>query len=709
MQDNGETVSDSTTENAREDQAFQIIENNGLFVADGGQIQIVSAIDIAPFFEEKLENKFYSLRNSIEFNKLVRFNGGLHKKIIKDNKVNFCSFDEGTMEMEKMGYDLEIFRGIIYSDYFTPTYKITKSELLEKLKDETDKIERIIEELENKKNELEEESKDDKIETFKLHQRILERLREIFENNWEVSVKISKGGVAYVFLDIAIPETSEKLSRLPVEVKFPEDLKYKIHYDDSQELLIFKMVMSKEERDTLLSLSADDSYGKAIKLLFQRSQIKKEEAGRNRGKGIPLGDFFNKVSELQSSPYLEAKNEIENEIEKINVQISNNVAGIDELKQNIKDFERRSYELKRISILKSEQVFNTYLWAMTIYTINIFFRETGFYSKIKDLIHAGYIDPNKILKKPHEVSYSLSFTKESPPARNYLVMYHFPSEIIGSVVTKRKTNKKKIPKDIKLSQCYDCPPRREDCPFINKYPCLIQEFGSAFISLLYNMTEDTGDVQGFKPPQLKKRRLERIPVIDQSCWTGELCLVEAEATLISYMPKKVYANGIHINSDIYWRCIMRGLGFLTGGKTLIQVIHRTLIRTTMDFKQMRIGELNGEDPKKKEEKNEKRIIVLSDLLNKIRIALTPSMISRTPHARAKFSKYLEISGIDSLLKIVEVSFRDLNAAFSNYLEVKRQKKSQKVTIYGFILGAFVALLTLIQVVRNWQSNIDVLK
>ncbi len=72
-------------------------------------------------------------------------------------------------------------------------------------------------------------------------------------------------------------KTSEKLSKLPTEVKFPEDLKDKIRYDASQQFLIFKGVMSEEEKKTLLNLSTDESYRKAIESNFQKGQVKDNE------------------------------------------------------------------------------------------------------------------------------------------------------------------------------------------------------------------------------------------------------------------------------------------------------------------------------------------------------------------------------------------------------------------------------------------------
>lgn len=61
-----------------------------------------------------------------------------------------------------------------------------------------------------------------------------------------------------------------------MEVEFSENLKEKISYDTDRKLLIFKGIMSKDEKSELLEISQDDSYRKSIEALFQRSQITKK-------------------------------------------------------------------------------------------------------------------------------------------------------------------------------------------------------------------------------------------------------------------------------------------------------------------------------------------------------------------------------------------------------------------------------------------------
>jgi hypothetical protein len=68
-------------------------------------------------------------------------------------------------------------------------------------------------------------------------------------------------------------ETSENLQYLPPNLRFPNSLRDRIHYDSYRRLLIFRGKMSPEEREALRELSSDVDYRKAISLLFLKSQI----------------------------------------------------------------------------------------------------------------------------------------------------------------------------------------------------------------------------------------------------------------------------------------------------------------------------------------------------------------------------------------------------------------------------------------------------
>ncbi|MFQ5976445.1 MAG: pentapeptide repeat-containing protein, partial [Candidatus Hydrothermarchaeales archaeon] len=75
-----------------------------------------------------------------------------------------------------------------------------------------------------------------------------------------------------IFKIHGIGVASVKMAILPDVVKFPKDLKKKIYYRKSRQLLIFSGIMSNKEKDKLLNLSTDELYKKAIEALFKRNQ-----------------------------------------------------------------------------------------------------------------------------------------------------------------------------------------------------------------------------------------------------------------------------------------------------------------------------------------------------------------------------------------------------------------------------------------------------
>jgi uncharacterized protein len=68
-------------------------------------------------------------------------------------------------------------------------------------------------------------------------------------------------------------EVSQPLTALPAKITFPNDLKSKIRYDESLQLLFFQGIMSELDKEQLLKLaSSDANYQTAIEGLAQKSQ-----------------------------------------------------------------------------------------------------------------------------------------------------------------------------------------------------------------------------------------------------------------------------------------------------------------------------------------------------------------------------------------------------------------------------------------------------
>jgi len=66
-------------------------------------------------------------------------------------------------------------------------------------------------------------------------------------------------------------EFSAKLENLPQRIEFPNSLQDKIRWDADRKCLIFKGIMSEEEKHGLLELSPNNLYKEAIEALFQKS------------------------------------------------------------------------------------------------------------------------------------------------------------------------------------------------------------------------------------------------------------------------------------------------------------------------------------------------------------------------------------------------------------------------------------------------------
>lgn len=101
-------------------------------------------------------------------------------------------------------------------------------------------------------------------------------------------------------------DPSEKLENLPEGIQFPDSIKNKISYDADKRLLIFKGIMSKEEKNLLLALSQDVWYKRAIKSLFGRARNNNETYSHH----YPVKD-------LTKSPRLRPNNGARHFIERV--------------------------------------------------------------------------------------------------------------------------------------------------------------------------------------------------------------------------------------------------------------------------------------------------------------------------------------------------------------------------------------------------------
>lgn len=635
-------------------------------VKGDGKIYFYVAIDIAPFFTYKLEKRFFYGRCSEKFTNLID-NTILEK--VRKKEDGYAEYDSDMRAMEKKGYDLQVFRGIIFNDFFTPTYSINAEKLKALLIETKDHIDpKTIIHVGKVGIPLE-------IVIKKSHASIIKKIIKIIDGCESIHIKFSYGGIAYMFMEKNI---KEKQGGTPIDTFNAES----------------KKILESPYNENVLDEEIEDQTNDLIK------DIKAKESKI----GGELGGLINDV--LKGG----------------------------EKTKFIK------YILKRVKTQKSEQVFNSYLWALSIYSIHFFLKEYGIGREVAKIL-AIYpqntltpVSPNATiidyLKSPVEVKYGKkSFTKNSPPSRNYFLAYHFPNNI----VVKEKSGEDPASKvssgkvtDLYVSEHFDCAFEPEKCPIkhnnliINenkeirmdnidtimvnekiikrKGKCLLDEFGPKLISLLEGsliikeeeeeeQVKEKKEEEPLPPPILKRKALE-IPKLDLSTWKGEFCLVESEVIVICNPKHKINLRGEPIDYDDYWKCIIHGLGFITGGKTFAQIIHRLIIEWTSQYRENVI-----EQKKDKAMKIENKITILSTLLSRARIALSSSMISRAPYARRKFQRFLDVTGIEILMNTIEYSFNELNSSVTHNADVQRQARLSTIqTILG-ILGLILTILS----------------
>ena len=88
-----------------------------------------------------------------------------------------------------------------------------------------------------------------------------------FVGSWEKGII----GIWEEFVD-PDGEIATDLERLPAEIHFPENLKERLTYYPEEKLLVLKGVINEKEFETLISLSPDKDYQKAIIALFARAR-----------------------------------------------------------------------------------------------------------------------------------------------------------------------------------------------------------------------------------------------------------------------------------------------------------------------------------------------------------------------------------------------------------------------------------------------------
>ena len=179
-----------------------------LKVSDG-KIYIITSISIAPFFEKKIEREFYKVRLHKDWGEFVGFDKKEKNTLL--NKVKgikgIFTHDEDERISEKIGYNIESFRGITYEELFTPIYQFKKDKF------ENEK-ERLIEEINLVFSQNEDETYKKTLED------VLEKINEeIIKNNWIIKIKITKDGLATIFFEKTMDNKNKNIIDYADEVR----------------------------------------------------------------------------------------------------------------------------------------------------------------------------------------------------------------------------------------------------------------------------------------------------------------------------------------------------------------------------------------------------------------------------------------------------------------------------------------------------------
>ncbi len=417
-----------------------------LKVGKKGKIQIITAMDLAPFFEDEFQEGFLSYRNSIRWVDFVGFEKeqtGKNleetlKQIVGEKEGDYAQYDPKERELEKKGYDMDIFRGSLYHDFFTPIYKVDMEKFVELLNDEKEKLEGAKIE-ESKKLFLE---------------KLLEKLKQFKEKEWRIKIRIDKAGVIYSFLE---KELEEK---------------------------------------------------------------------------IEIVEYIQEIQNILTDPCFEQIEELKENKKNTEKELKGTTGGsIEDIRKRLYKLDEDVSKLEKASLtLGTEQNFNSYVWALAIYSIYFFLNK--YFIERKDRLPFKKM----ALKLPYKIDHrSKVLSTGQPLVRNIFIVYHLPEDIGGLVIKEKEFL-------LNLKDHFACHivPRKNNCPnFISG--CFIDEFGNQIYSLGEFVFKFKSGQVIF--PSVSLKRIDELSTNDLSSWEGELCLLSDLSGIICHKEFKVFKDG----------------------------------------------------------------------------------------------------------------------------------------------------------------------
>jgi hypothetical protein len=265
-----------------------------------------------------------------------------------------------------------------------------------------------------------------------------------------------------------------------------------------------------------------------------------------------------------------------------------------------------------------------------------------------------------------------SFTKDTPPLRNYCIVYHLYN-IKGRAWG--------FEKHLTLQEHFDCPGDPNTCK--KRGECFIDIFGNSLLSLSTATLIAEDNI--LKEGEFTQKERERIAERDLAREKGMLCLVDSEAIVICSPEKfEMDIGGQRISCDEYWRNIIKGFALLLGCKTMAQIIGRLLLECTFAHR--------VERGYKKIEEIQEELGVVSNLLGRTRLTIVPSNIARATYVREKFKEFTRVIGLPEIVKGITEDYEEIDRSINTYINAERTEMIKILTWLliplTLVIGAF---------------------
>jgi len=332
------------------------------------------------------------------------------------------------------------------------------------------------------------------------------------------------------------------------------------------------------------------------------------------------------------------------------------------------------------------QIFTSYLDLVAIFITHILLKKYDVSRKVADILKQDFVRNEELLKYPLDVRYVsiASFTGDSPPLRNYCVVYYFRGvkgregiDIHGNEIN-----------SIYIEDHFDCPEDPSTCNLRQQDKCFIKKYGHSLLLLsTCHSLLSLSTCSQIEKIRFTQKEVEKIAKRDLARSKGMFCLVESE-TVIICTPKE----SVVFNID-YWRCIIKGFSLLLGCKTMAEIMVRLLLECIWNYRHNKI------DIKEVQ----RELIVISNLLSRTRLTTTSSNIARATFVRDTYDEYIKAIGLSQILNNIEKDYSEINEGVISSIEGQRSDSIKTLTSWLIPLTLPITVGTIMLVMYESDS------